>query len=104
MENNLPVIDRSKCVGCMECAANCPTGAIWGNFENRMIADIDEDKCIGCTLCARQCKYEAIIGQVKEKHHVDHTKCTGCGQCISRCRPQAIHLRPRTEEEKTKRK
>lgn len=104
MENNLPVIDRSKCVGCMECAVNCPTAAIWGNFENRLIADIDQDKCIGCTLCERQCKYGAIIGSLKEKHSVDATKCTGCGQCVTRCRPQAIHLRKRVESEKNKHK
>ena len=58
--NHLPVIDREKCTGCMMCAETCPNGALWGDFDNRKIAEIDRDLCIGCTICKRTCQFEAF--------------------------------------------
>ena len=94
MENNLPVIDRSKCVGCMMCAEACPNGSMWGDFENRLIAEIDRDLCIGCTICKRNCKFDAISGVLKQVHEVNEA-CTGCGVCAQKCPKKAITMHVR---------
>ena len=94
MENNLPVIDRSKCVGCMMCAEACPNGSMWGDFDNRLIAEIDRDLCIGCTICKRNCQFDAISGVLKQVHEVNEA-CTGCGACAKKCPKKAITMHVR---------
>lgn len=94
MVNNLPVIDREKCTGCMMCAETCPNGSLWGDFDNRLIAEIDRDLCIGCTICKRTCKFEAISGELKQIHEV-HEACTGCGECAKKCPKKAITMKVR---------
>jgi len=94
MENNLPVIDRSKCVGCMMCAEVCPNGSMWGDFDNRLIAEIDRDLCIGCTICKRNCKFDAISGVLKQVHEINEA-CTGCGECAKKCPKKAITMHVR---------
>ena len=91
IQNHLPVIDREKCTSCMICAETCPTGAIWGDFDNRKIAAIDRDLCIGCTICKRTCRFEAISGELKQVHEVNEA-CTGCGECVKKCPKKAITL------------
>ena len=91
MVNHLPVIDREKCTGCMMCAETCPNGALWGDFDNRKIAEIDRDLCIGCTICKRTCQFEAISGTLKQVHKVNEA-CTGCGECVKKCPKKAITL------------
>ena len=53
-----PTIDQKKCVGCKECARNCPVDAI------KMVDDkatlLDPIACINCCLCAINCPVEAI--------------------------------------------
>ena len=93
--NHLPVIDREKCTGCMMCAEACPNGALWGDFDNRMIAEINRDKCVGRTLCKRTCQFEAISGELKQIHEVNEA-CTGCGQCVQKCPKRAITLHVRS--------
>ncbi len=91
MKNNLPVIDTEKCTGCMMCAEVCPTSAMWGDFDNRRIAQIDRTLCIGCTICKKVCQFEAISGELKRVHEVNEA-CTGCGQCVPKCPKKAITL------------
>ena len=91
MENHLPVIDRNKCTACMMCAEVCPTAAMWGDLDNRKIAQIDRDLCIGCGICKKVCQFEAISGERKRVHEVNEA-CTGCGQCVPKCPKQAITL------------
>ena len=92
MENNLPIVDMDKCVGCLECVRNCPTGAMTGDLSTRKHAVIDEGACVGCGLCAKQCKFDAITGALKEKHRVDAQKCVGCGLCAQKCPKKCIQL------------
>lgn len=91
MLNNLPQINPDKCVGCMMCAEVCPTGAIWGDFDNRKIAEIEQDDCIGCGMCKRICQFEAIAGERKTPHAVTEA-CTGCGQCAIKCPKKCITM------------
>lgn len=71
-----------------------PTGALWGDLENRFIAEIDPDACVGCTLCKKQCEFDAILGELKQKHKVLDA-CTGCGKCAVKCPKKAISMRER---------
>ena len=89
--NHLPVIDMNKCVGCMMCAETCPTGSLWGDFDNRKIASIDRNLCIGCTICKKTCKFDAISGELKQIHEVNEA-CTGCGECAKKCPKKAITM------------
>lgn len=92
--NHLPVIDMTKCKGCMMCAETCPTGSLWGDFDNRKIASIDRDLCIGCTICKKTCQFEAISGELKQVHEVNEA-CTGCGECAKKCPKKAITMNTR---------
>ena len=44
------LIDHSKCVGCGNCVAVCPMGAI--HIQDRM-AVINQDECVECGACIR---------------------------------------------------
>lgn len=55
-DNEVPVIDTGKCVGCKACEAQCPVGAI----EVNPTAKINEGKCVGCASCINACKVDAI--------------------------------------------
>ncbi|MBR2460492.1 MAG: 4Fe-4S binding protein, partial [Clostridia bacterium] len=52
-----PVIVKSKCVGCGECARACPQKAI--TVKNRL-ARIDKSSCIKCYCCQELCKIQAV--------------------------------------------
>ncbi|MCD6202886.1 MAG: 4Fe-4S binding protein, partial [Methanophagales archaeon] len=46
-------IQPDKCIACMLCLKNCPSGAIQG--EKRKIHVIDQTKCIKCGICFEVC-------------------------------------------------
>lgn len=75
----------------MMCAEVCPTCAVMGDFDRRLIAVIDRDLCIGCGICKKVCQFEAISGQPKGIYEVNEA-CTGCGQCAPKCPKKAITL------------
>jgi len=69
-----PKVKKKKCIGCGECADNCPAEAI--------------------TLAAEK----VILGEEKatpgkKKATIDQDRCIGCGECIIRCPTGAVNIR-----------
>jgi uncharacterized protein (DUF362 family)/Pyruvate/2-oxoacid:ferredoxin oxidoreductase delta subunit len=54
-----PVIDISKCVGCMFCAKSCPVKAI-KRKDNEKYPSVTDEKCISCFCCHELCPYKAV--------------------------------------------
>ena len=52
--NQRPVVDRSKCIKCMQCYLYCPDGAIDQDVN------IDYDFCKGCGICTHMCRPGAL--------------------------------------------
>ncbi|MDE7294716.1 MAG: 4Fe-4S binding protein [Oscillospiraceae bacterium] len=52
-----PVIDKDKCVMCLQCYLYCPDGVISESDNNICI---DYDFCKGCGICGKICKAGAI--------------------------------------------
>ena len=61
--NVRPVIDKEKCVGCLQCYLYCPDGVI---YKDGGKVSIDYDFCKGCGICKKICKPGAI-GREAEK-------------------------------------
>ena len=55
--NVRPVIDNTKCVGCLQCYLYCPDGVI---FQDDNKVDVDYNFCKGCGISQKICKVGAI--------------------------------------------
>ena len=58
-------IDEKECVGCGQCLAYCPMGAI-NMDEDADFAMIDEDECVECGVCFRSkvCPVDAFEEEI----------------------------------------
>lgn len=50
-------VDRNKCIACMQCIKDCPTGVI--SLKDGK-ADINNSGCIKCGHCVAICPVEAV--------------------------------------------
>jgi uncharacterized protein (DUF362 family)/ferredoxin len=59
----VPVLDKSRCIRCGECASNCPVQAITLNPD----PEIERRKCIRCFCCSEICPTRAmtVAGHLK---------------------------------------
>ena len=91
MDDNLAIIDYSKCTNCGICAAVCPTSAITDEVRVRPKALIGS-KCEGKGRCKEVCPAKAIEGEPGKRHEVIRDKCIGCGLCLDACPTRAITM------------
>lgn len=61
--NLRPVIEKEKCIGCLQCYLHCPDGVI---FKSADKVEIDYDFCKGCGICKKACKPGAIRMEVEQ--------------------------------------
>ncbi|MDD5060345.1 MAG: RnfABCDGE type electron transport complex subunit B [Candidatus Omnitrophica bacterium] len=104
-EDNLPVVDISKCRACNKCVLACPkklfslisvTNPVYvacsSHDSGREVKDVCPVGCIACKLCEKACKFDAI--QVTDNLAViDYHKCTSCEACVKVCPAKTIRVR-----------
>ncbi|MDD3160062.1 MAG: 4Fe-4S binding protein [Candidatus ainarchaeum sp.] len=61
----IPTIDKTKCIACGKCWANCPDSAIRKTSDGKF--EINKDYCKGCLICEKECPVKAITSKVEEK-------------------------------------
>lgn len=54
----MPQIAASKCNGCGDCIAKCPTGAL--GWQSGKATLLYPDRCIYCAMCETICPVNAI--------------------------------------------
>jgi Na+-translocating ferredoxin:NAD+ oxidoreductase RNF subunit RnfB len=101
-EDNLPVVDITKCTGCRKCEAACPKNVIEVLPAGRavLVACHSKDSgrdtrkncqvgCIACGACVKVCPFEAVTleGYVSR---INLDKCRVCGLCVRKCPTKAI--------------
>ncbi|MEO0091778.1 MAG: RnfABCDGE type electron transport complex subunit B [candidate division WOR-3 bacterium] len=91
MENNLPVMDFTRCTDCGICVHRCPTKSYVDRAKARPYAIISS-VCNGCGECVKVCQFKAIEGKLGERHKVLTAKCIGCGECFKVCPVKAITM------------
>ena len=52
------IIDKAKCISCMNCFYYCPDAAI--QMDEELKAYVDTQFCKGCGICAKHCPADAI--------------------------------------------
>jgi Fe-S-cluster-containing dehydrogenase component len=50
---------EERCIHCTFCVPVCPTGALYREQENMLVA-FNKDKCIACELCIKVCPYNVV--------------------------------------------
>ena len=93
------------CLGCGDCAASCPEGAI-AIIDG--LALIKSRRCIGCGICQKHCPKDLLeVIPDRFTHHVKcrnkdrgalarkvcQVSCIGCFKCTKVCAAQAISVK-----------
>lgn len=102
IENDVAVVDKSKCVACGACVDICPHNVIKlvAVKQRTFVKCVSKDKgattkntcsagCLGCKICEKNCPKDAI--HVTDNVAViDYEKCVNCGICASKCPKKII--------------
>ena len=60
-----PVVDREKCIDCLQCWVFCPDMAYSQTEDGYFVADMEY--CKGCGICAHECPKDAITMHPEEE-------------------------------------
>jgi Na+-translocating ferredoxin:NAD+ oxidoreductase subunit B len=101
-ENDLPVVDDSKCTACRKCEMICPKKVIRVIRASAefYVACHSQDKpaatrkkctagCMACGLCVKVCPTGATRMQ-NNLVHIDIELCNLCGKCVEKCPTKTI--------------
>ncbi|NTU43412.1 MAG: 4Fe-4S binding protein, partial [Nitrospirales bacterium] len=101
-EDNLPVVDMTKCTGCRKCETACPKRVIevLPGSKAVVVACHSKDKggdtrkncqvgCIACGKCVKVCPFDAPKVE-NNLSKIDLDKCRVCGLCVQHCPTKAI--------------
>lgn len=59
--DQIPIVNKEKCIGCATCKKHCPESSIsMKKSSNKDKAVIDYQFCKGCGICAQVCPMAAI--------------------------------------------
>lgn len=61
--------DEESCMHCGMCLAMCPTGALYMDYESRVIL-FDLEKCTACGLCTKVCPVRAMVIDPQDENRV----------------------------------
>jgi electron transport complex protein RnfB len=92
LEDNLAVMDYSRCTQCGLCVDQCPTHSIDSLIKEQPKARIHPDRCVGSAVCETVCPVDAISGEPGKPHVVDEDRCIGCRICCSLCPVHVIAM------------
>ncbi len=101
-DDNLPVINPSKCTACGKCAQACPVKVIeiLPMAKEVLVRCHSKDKgpvtrkncqigCIACGICVKVCPYNAP-SITSNLSRIDLDKCKVCSLCVTKCPTKAI--------------
>ncbi|NOZ11867.1 MAG: thiamine pyrophosphate-binding protein [Gammaproteobacteria bacterium] len=107
--SDLPILDASKCVGCMECVTQCPDTAIIAKVVpetkyKELLKEIKDPGGYVAKQFAHTTKYYSV--PQKKGHEggmfmlvTDPRKCKGCGECVTACgKHDALQMTPKTDD------
>lgn len=100
----MPILDSSKCVGCMDCVVECPDTAILAKVHP--MEDIDarlaavEDPAHREVLRNHFCTTTKYTKPIEKKGgkpgyfglFIDPSKCKGCAECVTVCNDDALEM------------
>jgi Na+-translocating ferredoxin:NAD+ oxidoreductase RNF subunit RnfB len=105
-ENDLPIVDYSKCTGCNLCVAECPLSLFKivrkdqkGSFTlcastnpvKQIVVKSCRISCFKCGLCIKSCP-QNCLSMENNIPIADWSKCTSCGTCAAKCPSKAIKI------------
>ncbi len=101
-DDNLPIVDPTKCTACGKCVQACPTKVIeiFPLAKEVLVRCHSKDKgadtkknceigCIACGICVKVCPYNSPMVE-NNLAWIILEKCRVCGICVRKCPTKAI--------------